>query len=81
MWARDLIYRDALCVAWHNAMLQRAQRLPALKDILPPPIGEDGTRRRRKQFDTPQQEWAMWEAIAVAANANLEERKRRGLVD
>ena len=79
VWAADRAYRDGLSIAWHCAALYRAKEMPKLAKIMPPELDEESRPKRKKQFKTPQQEWAMWEAIALTANAQHEQRVKAGL--
>lgn len=80
VWAWDRAYRERITAAWYCAAMYRAKDLPKLEKILPAPLDETTSRpRRRKQFASPQQEWAMWEAIALTANAQHEQRVKAGL--
>lgn len=79
VWALDRQYREGLRLAWYTAALHRAKEMPKLEKILPLDLDEQSRPRRRKQFKTPQQEWANWEALAVALNAQHEARVKAGV--
>jgi hypothetical protein len=80
VYRRDQLRRELIRLAWQTAGLHRAKHFPEnVAKLLPPDLDEFNRPARRKQFATPHQEWAMWTAIAATANAQHEERKRRGL--
>ncbi len=68
--------RQRIAMAWDTARMYRMKQFPELAAEMPAPLE---VLRGERPEKTPEQEWAIWTAIAAQANAIDAQRKAQGL--